>query len=69
MKKAQFTNAELNEAIAEFQSCMHARTIPIGGRNGDVVMYGENPNKRKPPQINPFDENEDINGLLQELSN
>lgn len=69
MKKAQFDDAEVAEALAEFQSCMHARTVVIGGRNGDVTVYGENPNKRKPPPVNLSKEDEEISGLLQELSN
>ncbi len=69
MKRALFNDAKVAEALAEFQSYMHARTVVIGGRNGDVTVYGENPNKRKPPPINLSKEDEEISGLLQELGN
>ena len=69
MKKAQFSDAEAVAAADEFSTYMAARTVVAGGKNGDVTLYGENPNVRKPPVINVNDEDEDINGLLQELSN
>jgi hypothetical protein len=68
MKKALFTDAEAVAAADEFSTYMAARTVVAGGKNGDVTLYGENPNVRKPPKINIEDEEEDINGLLQELS-
>jgi hypothetical protein len=69
MKKALFSEAEVAEAVQEFEVYMAPRLVVAGGRNGDVKVYGENPNARKPPVINVYDENEDINGLLQELGN
>jgi hypothetical protein len=68
MKKALFTDAEAVAAADEFSTYMAPRTVVAGGKNGDVTLYGENPNVRKPPKINIEDEEEDINGLLQELS-
>ena len=68
-KVAQFTAEDVAEAVAEFQTYMSPREVAAGGKNGDVTVYGENPNVRKPPKINVDDENEEINGLLQELSN
>jgi hypothetical protein len=68
MKKAQFSDAEAVAAANEFSTYMAPRTVMAGGKNGDVTLYGENPNVRKPPKINIEDEEEDINGLLQELS-
>lgn len=68
-KIAQFTADEVAEAVAEFSTYMAPRSVVAGGKNGDVTVYGENPNTRKPPKINIADEDEDINGLLQELSN
>ena len=69
MKKALFSEAEVAEAVQEFEVYMAPRTVVAGGRNGDIKVYGENPNTRKPPKINPYDEDEEINGLLQELGN
>ena len=69
MKKALFNDAQVAEAVQEFEIYMAPRLVPAGGKNGDVKVYGENPNTRKPPKINVHDEDEDINGLLQELSN
>jgi len=69
MKKAQFNSDDLAEAIAEFSTYMSPREVAAGGRNGNVTVYGENSNPRKPPKINIADENEEIDGLLQELGN
>ena len=48
---------------------MAPRTMQAGGKNGDVTVYGENANARKPPVINQYAEDEEISGLLQELGN
>lgn len=69
MKKALFNDAEVAAAVEEFSTYMAPRTMQAGGKNGDVTVYGENPNKRKPPPINLSKEEEEISGLLQELSN
>jgi len=69
MKKAQFNSDDLAEAIAEFSTYMAPCVVSAGGKNGDVTVYGENSNPRKPPKINIADENEEIDGLLQELGN
>jgi|688.fasta_scaffold69964_4 hypothetical protein len=68
MKKALFTDAEAIAAADEFTQYMAPRTVVAGGKNGDVTLYGENPNTRKPPAVNIHDEEEEINGLLQELN-
>ena len=65
MKKARFTNAEVTAAANEFSTYMAPRTVEGGGKNGSVTVYGENPNKYK-PTLAPLD-NEDENGILQEL--
>lgn len=69
MKKALFSDAEAVAAADEFSTYMAARTVVAGGKNGDVTLYGENPNVRKPPVINTYTEEEEISGLLQELGN
>ncbi len=69
MKKALFSEAEIAEAVQEFEVYMAPRTVVAGGKNGDVTLYGENPNTRKPPVINTYTEEEEISGLLQELGN
>jgi hypothetical protein len=69
MKKALFSDAEAVAAADEFSTYMAARTVVAGGKNGDVTLYGENPNTRKPPVINTYTEEEEISGLLQELGN
>ena len=69
MKKALFNDAEVAAAVEEFSTYMAPRTMQAGGKNGDVTVYGENPNKRKPPPVNLSKEEEEISGLLQELSN
>jgi hypothetical protein len=69
VKKALFNDAEVAAAVEEFSTYMAPRTMQAGGKNGDVTVYGENPNKRKPPAINLSKEEEEISGLLQELSN
>lgn len=69
MKKALFSEAEIAEAVQEFEVYMAPRTVVAGGKNGDVKVYGENPNARKPPPINTYAEEEEISGLLQELGN
>jgi hypothetical protein len=68
-KIAQFTAEAVAEAVEEFSTYMAPRSVVAGGKNGDVTVYGENPNARKPPIINIANEDEEINGLLQELSN
>jgi|LakMenE18May11ns_1017448.scaffolds.fasta_scaffold9413157_2 hypothetical protein len=69
MKKAQFSDAEVAAAVEEFEIYMCPRNVQAGGKNGDVKVYGENPNARK-VKVNPYDDDEeDNNGLLQELSN
>jgi len=70
MKKALFSDAEAAAAANEFTQYMSPRTVDAGGKNGPVTLYGENSNKRN-VKVNPFDdeEEEDLNGLLQELSN
>lgn len=69
MKKALFNDAEVAAAVEEFSTYMAPRTMQAGGKNGDVTVYGENANARKPPVINQYAEEEEISGLLQELSN
>ncbi len=68
-KIAQFSDADVQAAVSEFQTYMTARPVEVGGKNGPVTVYGENTNKRKPPIINLAEEEEEISGLLQELSN
>lgn len=68
-KVARFTAEDVAQAVAEFSTYMAPREVAAGGKNGDVTVYGENPNTRKPPKINIAIENEEIHGLLQELSN
>jgi len=68
-KVAQFTAEDVAKAVAEFSTYVAPREVVAGGKNGDVTVYGENPNTRKPPRINVDDENEEIHGLLQELGN
>ena len=69
MIKAQFSNTDVAQAVAEFSTYMSPREVAAGGRNGNVTVYGENSNPHKPPKINIADENEEIDGLLQELGN
>ena len=69
MKKALFNDAEVTAAVEEFSTYMAPRTMQAGGKNGDVTVYGENANARKPPVINQYAEDEEISGLLQELGN
>ena len=62
MKKAQFSNAEVAAAVEEFEVYMCPRFVQAGGRNGDIKVYGENPNARK---FNPIIyEEEEQSGLL-----
>ena len=65
MSKAQFSSAEVAAAVEEFETYMAPKLIEINGRNGNVKVYGENPNARK-PKIDPFPdtEEEDLSGLL-----
>jgi len=67
-KVAQFTADEVAEVVAEFSTYMAPREVYAGGKHGNVTVYGENPNARKPPKINIAIEDEEIDGLLQELS-
>jgi len=69
VKRALFNDAEVAAAVEEFSTYMAPRTMQAGGKNGDVTVYGENANARKPPVINLSKEEEEISGLLQELSN
>ena len=62
MKKAQFTEADIAAAVAEFEIYMAPRIVPASGNNGDIKVYGENPNARKFKPI-IFDD-EDVSGLL-----
>lgn len=62
MKKAQFTEADIAAAVAEFEIYMAPRIVPAGGNNGDIKVYGENSNARKFKPI-IFDD-EDQSGLL-----
>ena len=68
-KVAQFTADDVAQAVAEFSTYMAPCVVSAGGKNGDVIVYGENRNIRKPPKINIAIEDEEIHGLLQELSN
>jgi hypothetical protein len=68
-KKALFTSAEVAAAVAEFETYMAPRAYAAGGKNGDVIVYGENPNTRKVKPIIYDDEEEYNGGILQELSN
>jgi hypothetical protein len=69
MKKAQFNSAEVAAAVEEFEVYMAPRFVPAGGRNGDVKVYGENPNARKVKPIIYDDEGEFDSGILQEPGN
>jgi hypothetical protein len=69
VKKAQFTDAEVAAAADEFRTYMAPRVLLAGGKNGEITVYGENPNTYRPPVINIHAEEEEINGLLQELGN
>lgn len=62
MKKAQFTESDIAAAVAEFEIYMAPRIVPASGNNGDVKVYGENSNTRKPKPI--IYDDEDISGLL-----
>jgi len=66
MKKAVFTEAELQSAVDEFTQCMSPRTVEAGGKNGAITVYGENTNTYKPAIAKLY--NEDENGILQEFS-
>lgn len=66
MKKAQFTEAEVQYAVDEFSQYMSPRTVEVSGMNGSVTVYGENANTYKPTLAKLYDEDE--NGILQELS-
>jgi hypothetical protein len=69
MKKALFNDAEVAAAVEEFEVYMAPRFVPAGGRNGDIKVYGENPNTRKVKPIIYDDEEEFDGGILQEPSN
>ena len=62
MKKAQFTEADIAAAVAEFEIYMAPRIVAAGGNNGDIKVYGENSNARKFKPI-IFDD-EDQSGIL-----
>jgi hypothetical protein len=62
MKKALFNDAEVAAAVEEFEVYMCPRFVPAGGRNGDIKVYGENPNTRKSKPI--IYDDEDQSGLL-----
>jgi len=62
MKKALFNDAEVAAAVEEFEVYMCPRFVPAGGRNGDIKVYGENPNTRKVKPI--IYDDEDESGLL-----
>ena len=62
MKKAQFNSAEVAAAVEEFETYMCPRFVPAGGRNGDIKVYGENPNAHKSKPI--IYDDEDESGLL-----
>jgi len=49
-------------AVEEFEVYMCPRFVPAGGRNGDIKVYGENPNTRKSKPI--IYDDEDQSGLL-----
>lgn len=70
MTKAQFTTEDINAAVAQFTTETAPRTAPAVGKNSEVTIYGENPNKYKPvlPELqddqNDKDEtNVEIQGL------
>lgn len=67
MKKALFTDAEAMAAADEFTQYMAPRTVVAGGKNGDVTLYGENPNTRKPPAVNIHDEKRKSMGYYKNL--
>ena len=58
-KKAQFTDNDISSAIDDFVANNASRTAPAVGKNSEVTIYGENPNKYKPilPQLQ---EDEDV---------
>ena len=62
MKKAQFNEADIAAAVAEFEIYMAPRIVPASGNNGDVTVYGENSNARKSKPI--IYDDEDVSGLL-----
>ena len=59
MAKAQFTNNDINEAIDAFVANTAPRTAPAAGKNGEVLIYGENANPYK-PVIPKAQEDEDV---------
>ena len=58
-KIAQFDTADINSAINDFVANNAPRLAPAVGKNSEVTIYGENPNKYKPilPQLQ---EDEDV---------
>ena len=66
MSKAKFSATDIEAAVAEFTTYMAPKIIAAGGKNGNVTVYGENPNERKAKPIIYDDEEDD--GLLQKLS-
>ena len=66
MSKAKFSAADVAAAVEEFETYIAPRFVPAGGRNGDIKVYGENPNERKAKPI-IYDE-DDERGILQKLS-
>jgi hypothetical protein len=62
MKKALFSDTEVQAAVLEFETYMAPRIVPASGNNGDVKVYGENSNTRKPKPI--IYDDEDVSGLL-----
>ena len=47
-KKITFSAADINSAIDAFIANNAPRTTCSSGKNGEVVVYGENDNKHKP---------------------
>ena len=62
MTKARFSNAEVAAAVEEFEVYMCPRFVQASGRNGDIKVYGENPNAHKSKPI--IYDDEDQSGLL-----
>ncbi len=60
-KIAQFDTADISSAINEFVANNAPRLAPAVGKNSEVTIYGENPNKYKPILPKLQDDEDDNN--------
>ena len=60
-KKAQFTDTDISSAIDDFVATNAPRLAPAVGKNSEVTIYGENPNKYKPILPKLQDDEDDNN--------